>query len=87
MKDRFLKDQDGKIVIWQAPNLPLYAWIIFEVISLPLSNEQLKAGVKELSTVFLFTWGYLEVTSGVNYFRRSIGGIVLLAQVLGFFMK
>lgn len=75
----FFKDQKGQLVIWQWPNVPLYGWIIAKLFTLIVSDTGLKNSLSILSTTFLFLWAYLELSSGVNYFRRSIGFVVIAA--------
>lgn len=83
----FFKDKDGKVIIVQWPNIPLYGWAIFNIISLFLSKRYLKIGSEELSLAFLFTWAYLEAKEGVNYFRKSLGFIILIFIIISFFTK
>lgn len=80
----FFKDDTGRIVIWQSPNVPLYGWAIFKILSLVVASEHLRSGSSQLSTAFLFVWSYLEVTKGVNVFRRLLGTVVLVVIVSGF---
>ncbi|MDB5166427.1 MAG: hypothetical protein JWM37_499 [Candidatus Saccharibacteria bacterium] len=81
----FLRDKDGNVVIWQWPNFALWGWIIFKALSLLITQESLKLGFAQLGTAFIFAWAYMEMTSGVNYFRKLLGLIVLLAIVVSFF--
>lgn len=81
----FFKNSNGQVVLWQPPNLPLYGWIIFKVLALLLASGHLKSGFEQLSMVSLFVWGYLELTSGVSYFRRVLGLIVLVSITVGWF--
>lgn len=80
---RFFKDKKGHIVLWQWPNLPLYGWIVCKILSLLLRGD-LKAGLEQLGMAFLFTWAFLEITQGVNYFRKLLGLVVILALVIGY---
>ena len=79
--EHFFKDSKGQVAVWQAPNKPLYGWILFKLLSLTPSGH-LKTGFGHISTAFLFTWAYLELTKGVSYFRRSLGLVVLIAVVI-----
>lgn len=83
---RFLKDSSGAIVVAQAPNVPLLGWIICTVLSFVITAEPYGTGFGLLARAFLFTWAYLEVTDGVNYFRRLLGLLVLLAVSISMFM-
>ncbi len=80
--DKCLKDKHGKIVIWQFPNIPLLGWMGFKLIRYLPMTIPLKNGCIFISTAFLFTWAYLEITSGVNYLRRTIGIIVMASIIL-----
>jgi len=80
-----IRDKGGRIVIWQSPNWLLWSWIIFRVVAIVLSTGRLKSGFEQLSTATLFAWACLEVTEGVNYFRKLLGAVVLGLIVIGFF--
>lgn len=71
------KDSDGRIVIWQTPNLILTGWILCKVTALLIDNSNLETSISHLSNALLFTWAYLEIRSGVNMFRKLLGLTVL----------
>ena len=79
----FFKDKQGKIVIAQTPNLPLIGWALFTILAWFWQNN--KYEIHNLFTLlafgFIFTWCYLEITSGVNTFRRILGVVVLMGTV------
>lgn len=76
----FFKDKNGRVVIFQFPNLPLLAWILFTILNLLLGSKypKLQHLFSMLSFGFIFTWAWLEISSGVNYFRRALGLLVLV---------
>lgn len=82
--DRFWRDDEGNIVMFQAPNPPLWGWLLARIGAL-LTNGRWSDGLSFVAQAFLFTWAYLEVTAGVNGFRRAIGGGVLAVVVFGAF--
>ncbi|QQS19876.1 hypothetical protein IPL85_00190 [Candidatus Saccharibacteria bacterium] len=82
--ESFFKDIKGNIVLWQWPNIPLYGWIAFKVLSMLVPAGHLRVGMEQLSSAFLFTWAYLEITNGVNYFRRLLGVIVMGGLIISF---
>ncbi len=84
-KLRFFKDSEGRVVLWQWPNLPLYGLLLTSILSRVMSGSQYVPGIRSLGDAFLFTWAFLELTQGVNYFRRSLGLIVLLLLIVSFF--
>lgn len=84
-KQKFFKDADGHWAIWQWPNIPLYGWIACELLSFVIKQQHLHTGLARLSTAFLFTWAYLEITRGVNYFRRLLGAIVMIGLIVSYF--
>lgn len=77
----FWRDTDGKVVVGQAPNLPLVGWLVFAALAWISGGDHWRSGSGFISSAFLFTWAYLEVTQGVNYFRRLVGLVVLLLVV------
>jgi hypothetical protein len=76
--DKVLKDKDGRIVIWQTPNLPLWGWLIFKILAMIFDSGKTGTNLTLFSKFFLFTWAFLELTQGVNYFRRGLGLVVLV---------
>lgn len=47
----------------------------------------LKSGTEQIGSAFLFTWAFLEITQGVNYFRRALGIIVMTALILSYLSR
>ena len=78
------KDDQGKIALWQQPNLPLLLWFGLKAVSYVITDERVKNSLDHLSMAFLFTWAYLELTQGINYFRRSLGLVVIIACIARF---
>ena len=68
----------GKLVVWQNPNAPLWVWIVAKALHLITDASWL--GV--VASVALTVWAVLEITRGVNPFRRLLGAAALLSVVL-----
>ncbi|PLS81589.1 hypothetical protein CYG49_01675 [Candidatus Saccharibacteria bacterium] len=85
-KDRFFKDSKGNVVITQPPNFPLIAWAVLKVTSLLPWQGDISNGFNLLSSAFLFVWAYLELTAGVNHFRKSLGVLVLGVLTISYFI-
>ena len=80
--DRIFRDDTGSIVIAQPPSLPLLVWLAAAGINLLPTGGNVEAFLDALSFGALFTWAWLELFQGVNYFRRSLGLIVLAAMLV-----
>lgn len=74
--DKCIKDDKGNVVIGQKPNLPIITWIICIIIQ-QLLNGDLYKFVDYIGFGAIFTWAWLEIFQGVNYFRRTFGIIVM----------
>ncbi len=81
----FFEDDKGNISILQKPNAPLYGWIVFKLLSLIIDTSNIKNGFAKLSTAFLFTWAYLEITKGKSYFRRTFGLVIMVLIIVSYF--
>lgn len=79
----FFKDKQGKIVIFQTPNPPLLGWLIFTILNFLWYADHPKIHYlfDMLSFGFIFTWAWLEITDGANYFRRTLGLVVLIIAI------
>ncbi len=79
--DKTFRDDQGNIAIAQKPNLPILVWLGATLVKFLPINGNLYAGVDALAFGAMFTWAWLELFQGVNYFRRSLGLIVLLGAI------
>jgi hypothetical protein len=77
--DNFFRDSNGEIVISEPPNLPLIIWLAASLLKLIYKTGQINVGLDILAAGSLFVWAMLELFQGVNYFRRTLGLIVLVA--------
>ncbi|MBD3884913.1 hypothetical protein IFO70_24575 [Phormidium tenue FACHB-886] len=77
--DRTFRDSEGKIVIAQPPNLPLLVGLTATLLQFILPSGNLQIGSDLVAFGTLFTWGWLELFQGVNYFRRALGLVALVS--------
>lgn len=84
-KNRFLnisfsnifKDKSGRIVIAQKPNAPLLIAIAFYLLGF-IPQETLQTISYWGVFITMLYWAYLEMTQGVNTWRKLLGIIVAL---------
>ena len=81
MFDRTFRDSEGKIVIAQPPNLPLIVGISASLLKLVVTTGQIYLVLDLVAFGALFTWAWEELFQGVNYFRRGLGLIALVALI------
>jgi hypothetical protein len=79
--DKTFRDSEGNIVIAQPPNPPLLVGITATVLNLIIKNGNIHTGLEAIGFGALFTWAWLELFEGVNYFRRALGLLVLIGLV------
>jgi len=79
--DKFWKDKHGKVVLWQSPNLPLWVWFGGTILGKLLPAGSLKSLAEIIAFGAIFTWAWLEISQGVNYFRRTLAAVVLAASL------
>ncbi len=80
--NRLWYDQHGKLAIVGWPNTPLTAWLLAMGLGWLLPTGHWQTLAKVLSFGALFTWAWLELFDGVNYFRRALGLVVLMLVIL-----
>ena len=83
--NRIWRDSDGKVVLWQMPNIWLVVWLVADVASFLLGHGKLESALHWIGSGALIIWALLEIFQGVNYFRRALGAIVLLATLASIF--
>jgi len=80
--DKIFRDRSGNIVLGQLPNLTIILWLATTLLKLVFNSGKVGSLLDILSFGFLFTWAWEELTEGVNYFRRGLGAVVLLAMIV-----
>lgn len=78
----FFYDKTGKLVLWQFPNAPLIIWLVFRIITFLNILPAYNSVFKQISIGFFCVWAYLELTQGVNNFRKLLGLLVLTFLIL-----
>ena len=81
--EKIFKTKGGKIVIWQFPNIPIIVWGVSLVITKIFNEGTIHTLASTISFGAIFTWAYLEIFQGVNYFRRALGIVVLVVTLFG----
>jgi len=84
--DKFWHDKHGHTVVWQRPNPLLITWFVAIVLSIMLPDGSLERYVSFVGTVAIFIWAVLELTRGVNNFRRLLGLGVLMLMLVAHFL-
>ncbi|MEG3990520.1 hypothetical protein QUA20_23990 [Microcoleus sp. Pol7_A1] len=79
--DRIFRDSEGNIVIAQPPNLPLIVGLVASLLKLIVPTGEINLALELVAFGSLFTWAWEELFQGVNYFRRALGLIALVALI------
>lgn len=79
--DQTFRDNEGNIVIAQPPNLPLIVGVTTTLLTLVVPSGDFSRGLGAVAFGSLFTWAWLELFDGVNYFRRGLGLFALLGLI------
>lgn len=73
-------DEKDNVVLFQLPNIPFIVWFSSFVLS-SITTGTIQKALEAISFGALFTWAWLEVFKGTNYFRRVLGMIVLVVII------
>ena len=79
------KNNHGKVVIRQTPNMPLWGWVVFSALARVFSLGYAHNGFHSLANISLFVWAYLEIRSGESLFRRILGAMIMIGLLYEFF--
>ncbi len=79
-RTRLLSVQIKGLSVAQFPNAPLGIWLVAKLAAAPASGS-LQSAANLVATVALAIWGLLELATGVNWFRRGVGLLALIALV------
>jgi hypothetical protein len=76
-------DKSGKMVYGQMPNLPLIVWGVASLLSIVPWFASLHTVFETIAFGSLFTWAWLEIFDGANWFRRLLGVAVMSFLLFG----
>jgi hypothetical protein len=79
--DKFWRDKEGRLAIWQMPNLWLIGWAALTILSLLIGGRAADI-FTWVASALLIVWALLEIKSGASYFRRALGLLVLIYAIL-----
>jgi hypothetical protein len=79
---KFINGQDGRPVLWQRPNLPLTLWAAGTILSKFVLAKPWHSVLTVTASLALTAWAVLEIGWGASYFRKVVGGIVLIYTVV-----
>jgi len=82
---RIWQDHEGKTVLWQRPNRWLIFWALAEITGFLLGQSTMGRIIHWVGVTALIIWSLLEISQGVNYFRRGLGLAVLLISLVSIF--
>lgn len=82
--EQWFRTESGEIVIAQFPNWPLILWAIAVLLEriAPKDPAILPQILSVTGFLALAYWSWLEITAGVNPFRKGLGIVVLLTSVV-----
>jgi hypothetical protein len=80
----FVDEDTGRVAVVQMPNAPLWVFLVATALRLLLHPSGTVGTVLSVvSGAALVVWAVLEIARGDSLFRRLLGGVVLVALVLG----
>jgi len=83
--DKIWKDRDGRVVLWQMPNIWLIGWAVFTTVSL-FFGGRVGDAFFWIASASLVVWSLLEIFRGDDYFRRVLG-LAVLAYAIASMLK
>ncbi len=83
--ERCYTDSKGRVSLLEAPNFPITVWAVCRIalLFLPKNGSTIYHLLDVVAFGALFTWAWLELSSGVNYLRRLLGLIVIIVTTIG----
>ena len=77
----WFRSADGRLTLWQLPNPALCVWMVTVVLGWFELSARHAAVVNGVRHGALLVWALDEVVRGASPFRRTLGAVILVAQV------
>lgn len=78
----WFRDSGGRLTLWQWPNPALWVWLVTVVLGWVDLSDAHAASVDGVRRGALLVWALDEVVRGASPFRRALGAVVLVAQLV-----
>jgi hypothetical protein len=82
----WFRSSDGRLTLWQAPNPALLVWLAAVALGLLDLSPARDAQVGGVRHGALLVWALDEVVRGASPFRRVLGAVVLVGQLVSLAM-
>ena len=82
---QFFKDHEGRMVIAQFPNGPLWIWLCATILEAYKISFIPPFWISTIGLIAILYWAGLEIFQGVNGFRRCLGLLVAIMVLLNRF--
>jgi hypothetical protein len=80
--DQVFRDDSGKFVLIQPPNLLIMVWLGSTLLKMVFTMGRINIGLDAVAFGALFAWAWEELFQGVNYFRKGLGLLLLVATIV-----
>jgi hypothetical protein len=74
------------VKVVQAPNPPIIIALVAAIPSLIWPDSFIGQLCRVVTSAALLYWAYLELFDGINWFRRALGAVVMVAVLMGIIM-
>ena len=78
----WFRSSDGRLVVGQVPNPALWVWVVAVVLGQLELSASRAAAVDGIGRGALVVWALDEVVRGASPFRRLLGTVVLVGQLV-----
>jgi hypothetical protein len=78
----WFRSSDGRLTLWQPPNPALCVWLATVVLGMVDLSDAHTTAVDGVRHGALLVWSLDELLRGVSPFRRVLGGVILVWQVV-----
>jgi hypothetical protein len=77
----WFRSLDGRLTLWQLPNPALCVWLVTLVLGRFNLSATHATAIDGIRRGALLVWALDEVLRGASPFRRTLGAVILIAQL------
>ena len=77
----WFRSSDGRLTLWQLPNPDLCVWLVTMVLGRFNLSAAHATAIDGIRRGALLVWALDEVVRGASPFRRTLGAVILTAQL------
>lgn len=79
--EKTFNDKNNNLKLVEMPNLPVITWVVATILGKFIESGTFSNVLDVIGFGALFTFAWMEIDTGANYFRKALGLVVMIFTI------